>query len=160
MDGGSYLVARKIRMTIETWDRTSLGEQEEIVGRAKGSGAPLGLRNEFDELDFTIRGADGEPAIAEVAHVKLAHHSQNNGARLLRRGYNFVDGSDGLGRLNAGLFFISFQRDAHKQFVPIQLQLARHDVMNEYIRHVSSALFACPPGVKDGGDYWGRALFG
>ncbi|SNS92236.1 deferrochelatase/peroxidase EfeB [Asanoa hainanensis] len=159
MDGGSYLVARKIRMTIETWDRTSLGEQEEIVGRAKGSGAPLGHQNEFDELDFTIKGPEGEPAIADVAHVKLAHHSQNSGARILRRGYNFVDGSDGLGRLNAGLFFISFQRDAHKQFVPIQLNLARHDVMNEYIRHVSSALFACPPGVKDGGDYWGRELF-
>lgn len=160
MDGGSYLVARKIRMTIETWDRTSLGEQEEIVGRAKGTGAPLGQQDEFDELDFTLKGPDGEPAIGEVAHVKLAHHSQNGGARILRRGYNFVDGSDGLGRLNAGLFFISFQRDAHKQFVPIQLQLARHDVMNEYIRHVSSALFACPPGVEDGGDYWGRALFG
>ncbi|GAA1878574.1 iron uptake transporter deferrochelatase/peroxidase subunit [Asanoa iriomotensis] len=159
MDGGSYLVARKIRMVIETWDRTSLGEQEEIVGRTKGSGAPLGQQKEFDELDFTIKGADGEPAIADVAHVKLAHHSQNGGARMLRRGYNFVDGSDGLGRLNAGLFFISFQRDAHKQFVPIQLQLARHDVMNEYIRHVSSALFACPPGVPDAGDYWGRALF-
>jgi len=159
MDGGSYLVARKIRMTIETWDRTSLGEQEEIVGRAKGTGAPLGQQNEFDELDFTRKGTDGEPMIADIAHVKLAHHSQNGGARLLRRGYNFVDGSDGLGRLNAGLFFISFQRDAHKQFVPIQLQLARHDIMNEYIRHVSSALFACPPGVKDGGDYWGRALF-
>ncbi|HEV7708126.1 MAG TPA: iron uptake transporter deferrochelatase/peroxidase subunit [Asanoa sp.] len=159
MDGGSYLVARKIRMIIETWDRTSLGEQEEIVGRAKGSGAPLGHQNEFDELDFVIKGPDGEPAIADVAHVKLAHHSQNGGVRILRRGYNFVDGSDGLGRLNAGLFFISFQRDAHKQFVPIQLQLARHDVMNEYIRHVSSALFACPPGVKDGGDFWGQALF-
>ncbi|MEV4533843.1 iron uptake transporter deferrochelatase/peroxidase subunit [Asanoa sp. NPDC049518] len=159
MDGGSYLVARKIRMTIETWDRTSLGEQEEIVGRAKGTGAPLGHQNEFDELDFTVKGPNGEPAIADVAHVKLAHHSQNGGARILRRGYNFVDGSDGLGRLNAGLFFISFQRDAHKQFVPIQLNLARHDVMNEYIRHVSSALFACPPGVRDGGDYWGRALF-
>ncbi|MDG4820915.1 iron uptake transporter deferrochelatase/peroxidase subunit [Asanoa sp. WMMD1127] len=159
MDRGTYLVARKIRMVIETWDRTSLGEQEEIVGRAKGSGAPLGRQNEFDELDFTIKGADDKPAIADVAHVKLAHHSQNGGARLLRRGYNFVDGSDGLGRLNAGLFFISFQRDAHKQFVPIQLQLARHDVMNEYLRHVSSALFACPPGVTDAGDYWGRTLF-
>lgn len=160
MDGGSYLVTRKIRMMIETWDRTSLVEQEAIVGRAKGSGAPLGRADEFDEPDFAVLGADGEPVIPEVAHVRLAHPTQNNGIRLLRRGYNFVDGSDGLGRLNAGLFFISYQRDPHKQFVPVQTQLARHDIMNEYIRHVSSGLFACPPGVPDEAAFWGRALFG
>jgi deferrochelatase/peroxidase EfeB len=159
MDGGSYLVTRKIRMIIETWDRTSLGEQESIVGRAKAVGSPLGLGEEFAEPDFTMKGADGEPAIPETAHVRLAHPTFNNGAKLLRRGYNFVDGTDGLGRLNAGLFFMAYQRDPRKQFVPIQRQLARHDVMNEYIRHVSSGLFACPPGVNAQGDFWGHTLF-
>ncbi|MGK5738474.1 iron uptake transporter deferrochelatase/peroxidase subunit [Micromonospora sp. URMC 103] len=159
MAGGSYVVTRKIRMLIETWDRTSLAEQEEIVGRAKGNGAPLGQRDEFEEPDFAATGDDGQPRIPAHAHVTLAHPTRNGGARLLRRGYNFVDGSDGLGRLDAGLFFIAYQRDPRRQFVPIQTQLARHDVMNEYLRHVSSSLFACPPGVRDGGDYWGRALF-
>jgi deferrochelatase/peroxidase EfeB len=159
MDGGSYLVTRKIRMVIETWDRTSLLEQEAIVGRTKGAGAPLGRTGEFDEPDFAATGDGGEPLIAEVAHVRLAHPDFNNGAKLLRRGYNFVDGSDGLGRLNAGLFFIAYQRDPRKQFVPVQLQLARHDIMNEYLRHVSSGLFACPPGIRESGDFWGRALF-
>jgi deferrochelatase/peroxidase EfeB len=159
MDGGSYLVTRKIRMLIETWDRTPLGEQETIVGRTKGVGAALGLAGEFDPPDFAAKGDDGEPRIPEIAHVRLAHPDSNDGARLLRRGYNFVDGSDGLGRLNAGLFFIAYQRDPRRQFVPVQRQLARHDIMNEYIRHVSSGLFACPAGVRDGQDYWGRALF-
>lgn len=159
MAGGSYLVTRKIRMIIETWDRTSLGEQEELVGRTKGSGAPLGQHDEFDEIDFHATGPDGKPAIAETAHVRLAHPDLNNGARLLRRGYNYVDGSDGLGRLDAGLFFMAYQRDPRKQFVSIQTQLARHDALNEYLRHVSSGLFACPPGVRDQGDFWGRALF-
>ncbi|HEX8007085.1 MAG TPA: deferrochelatase/peroxidase EfeB, partial [Trebonia sp.] len=114
---------------------------------------------EFDEPDFAKKGPDGEPLITAVAHVRLAHPSSHGGARLLRRGYNFVDGSDGLGRLDAGLFFIAYQRDPHRQFVPVQLALARQDVLNEYIKHVSSGLFAIPPGVRDAGDYWGRALF-
>ncbi|PTA45074.1 iron uptake transporter deferrochelatase/peroxidase subunit [Micromonospora sp. RP3T] len=159
MAGGSYLVTRKIRMLIETWDRSPLAEQEMITGRTKGSGAPLGRRDEFDEPDFAAKGDDGEPVIAPTAHVRLAHPDQNGGARLLRRGYNFVDGSDGLGRLDAGLFFIAYQRDPRKQFVPIQTRLARNDAMNEYLRHVSSGLFACPPGVRDAADWWGRTLF-
>ena len=160
MTGGSYLVIRKIRMLIETWDRESLAGQEAIVGRHKGSGAPLGQAGEFDEIDLAAIDDDGEPLVATTAHVRLAHHSQNNGARMLRRGYNFVDGSDGLGRLNAGLFFIAYQRDPRTAFVPVQRSLARMDEMNEYLRHVSSGLFACPPGVKGDADHWGSGLFG
>jgi deferrochelatase/peroxidase EfeB len=159
MAGGSYVVTRKIRMLVETWDRTSLAEQEQIVGRNKGEGAPLSGAKEFDEPVFSAVGTDGRPAIAADAHVRLAHHEANDGARLLRRGYNFVDGSDGLGRLAAGLFFIAYQRDPRKQFVPIQTRLSRQDALNEYIRHESSGLFACPPGVAAPDDYWGRGLF-
>ena len=147
MTGGSYLVARKIRMTIETWDRTSLREQERIIGRTKGEGAPLSGGTEFSAPDFTLTGRADAPLIDETAHVRLAHPSTNAGAQMLRRGYNFVDGNDDLGRLNAGLFFISFQRDPREQFVPVQLSLARNDAMNEYVRHVGSGIFAVPPGA-------------
>jgi len=153
MAGGTYLVTRRIRMLIETWDRTPLAEQEMIIGRDKGEGAPLGKAKEFDEPDFS-----GD-RIAQEAHIRLAHRSSNNGVRMLRRGYNFVDGSDGLGRLDAGLFFIGYQRDPRTAFVPVQRNLARADVLNEYIRHTSSGLWAVPPGVTGPGDFWGRALF-
>ena len=122
------------------------------------SGAPLSGGGEFDEPDFALQ-AEGEPVIPPVAHVRLAHPSSNDGARMLRRGYNFVDGSDGLGRLNAGLFFIAYQRDPRTAFVPVQRSLARADEMNEYLRHVSSGLFACPPGPRGPGDHWGSGLF-
>ncbi|WP_433789219.1 iron uptake transporter deferrochelatase/peroxidase subunit [Actinoplanes sp. CA-252034] len=157
--GGSYLVTRKIRMLIETWDRSPLAEQEMIIGRTKGTGAPMGRTGEFDEVDFDSVGADGEPLLATTSHVRLAHPDTNNGARMLRRGYNFVDGSDGLGRLNAGLFFIAYQRDPRKAFIPVQRSLAATDEMNEYVRHVSTGIFACPPGVTADGDFWGGALF-
>ncbi|MEU8239068.1 iron uptake transporter deferrochelatase/peroxidase subunit [Actinoplanes missouriensis] len=153
LTGGSYLVSRKIRMVVETWDRTPLGEQEAIVGRTKGTGAPLSGGQEFDEPDLSEKSA-----IPVDAHVRLAHPTQNQGARLLRRGYNFVDGSDGLGRLNAGLFFLAYQRDPRRGFIPVQTSLARRDSMNEYIRHVSSGIFACPPGLQAADDFWGRSL--
>lgn len=155
--GGSYLVTRRIRMTIETWDRTLLREQETIIGRTKGEGAPRSGGTEFSEPDFAKTGADDTPLIDQTAHVRLAHPSGNDGRRLLRRGYNFVDGNDALGRLDAGLFLISFQRSP-EQFSAVQLNLARNDAMNEYVRHVGSALFAVPPGARDGG-YIGSALF-
>ncbi len=151
MGGGSYLVARRIRMTIETWDRTSLDEQETVIGRTKDVGAPLGRARER----ATVRPAE----LPATSHVRLAHPSQHGGARLLRRGYNFVDGSDGLGHLDAGLFFLAYQRDPRRGFVPIQTELARHDAMNEYVRHTGSSLWAVPPGVGPGG-WWGDTLLG
>ena len=158
MTGGSYLVARKIRMTIETWDRSSLREQERVVGRTKGEGAPLSGGEEFTAPDFAATGRGDAPLIDEAAHVRLAHPDTNTGATMLRRGYNFVDGNDDLGRLNAGLFFICFQRDPREQFVPIQLRLAKNDAMNEYVRHVGSGIFAVPPGARKGGSI-GAGLF-
>jgi deferrochelatase/peroxidase EfeB len=158
--GGSYLVTRKINMRIEIWDRESLEGQEDIIGRTKGSGGPLSGGDEFAKLDFKARGKDGEPVIAKDSHVRLAHPDFNHGAKLLRRGYNFVDGSNGLGQLSAGLFFICYQRNPEKQFVQVQRSLAgsQHDALNEYIVHVGSGLFACPPGV-DATGYWGEGLF-
>ncbi|WP_329116463.1 iron uptake transporter deferrochelatase/peroxidase subunit [Streptomyces sp. NBC_01465] len=151
MTGGSYLMARRIRMHIETWDRTSLQEQEDVFGRDKGEGAPVGKAKERDEPFLK--------AMKPTAHVRLAHPDSNHGIKILRRGYSFTDGTDGLGRLDAGLFFLAYQRDVRKGFIPLQRSLARHDALNEYIQHVGSALFAVPPGVRDKGDWWGRALF-
>ncbi|KOV89793.1 peroxidase [Nocardia sp. NRRL S-836] len=156
--GGTYLVTRRIRMHIEIWDRTSLTEQEQIVGRTKGEGAPLGQAKEFDEPDLHVRGAGGVPKIGEQSHIRLASPESVNGARILRRGYNFTDGSDGLGHLDAGLFFVAFNRDSRKAFVPMQQALSTKDKMMEYLEHTGSGHFAVPPGVRPGG-YWGETLF-
>ena len=154
--GGSYLVTRKIRMIIEAWDRTQLQEQENVIGRSKGEGAPLSGGKEFAAPDFAATGAAGQELIAPDAHMRLAHPTNNGGAQLLRRGYNYVDGNDELGRLDAGLFFISFQRSP-EQFIAVQKNLAR-DALNEYIKHVGSAIFAVPPGAAQG-SYVGAGLF-
>lgn len=159
MRGGSYLVVRRIRMFVETWDRDRLSDQEAVFGRAKYSGAPLTGKTESDTPDFTATTAAGELTIPDNAHIRLAAHENNNGLRILRRGYSFTDGIDSrTGTLDAGLFFISFQKDP-VQFITLQRKLGRQDALNEYIRHGSSALFACPQGVPDASSYWGHALF-
>ena len=157
MTGGTYLVARRIRMHIETWDRTSLNEQETVIGRTKGGGAPLGGTGEFEPANFAAIDANGTPVIPADSHVRLASAESLNGVRILRRGFNFVDGSDDRGHLNAGLFFICFVRNPHTQFVPMQRALAANDRLMDYIQHTGSAVFACPPGLRDG-EYWGQRL--
>ena len=159
MTGGSYMVTRKIRMMVETWDRAPLSEQQAIFGRDKSEGAPLTSTHEFDEPDFSAVDDTGRPVIDPDSHVRLAHPSGNGGARMLRRGYSYVDGSDSLGRLDCGLFFIAYQRDPRTAFIRVQEALSRGDLLNEYIKHISSGIFGCPPGVTDADDYWGRALF-
>ncbi len=159
MAGGSYLVARRIRMHIEVWDRSTLQDQEQTIGRSKATGAPLGQTAEFDQVDFAKLGSDGQPAIPPTSHVSLAHSAHLDGVQILRRGYNFTDGTDGVGHLDAGLFFIAFVRSPATQFVPMQRALAENDQLNEYIEHNGSAVFACPSGVTEG-SYWGAALFG
>jgi deferrochelatase/peroxidase EfeB len=93
------------------------------------------------------------------AHIRLAAPAENDGRRILRRGYSFTDGMDTeLGQLDAGLFFVSFQNDP-SAFVEIQRRLAGTDALDEYIKHTGSAVFACPPGARRGG-YVGETLLG
>jgi deferrochelatase/peroxidase EfeB len=156
MRGGTYLVARRIRMLIEIWDRSPLLEQEQTIGRHRASGAPLGKEDEYDSVDLKAKGPDGLPMIPADSHIRLARKDLNE--RILRRGYSFTDGMDSkTGQFDAGLFFISFQRDPQKQFVPLQRRLGQMDRLTEYIQHTGSAVFACPPGIKSGG-FVGEAL--
>ncbi|HEY6688121.1 MAG TPA: iron uptake transporter deferrochelatase/peroxidase subunit [Propionibacteriaceae bacterium] len=155
--GGSYLVVRRINMTIETWDRQPLSEQERVIGRTKAEGAPLSGGAEFSQPDFSLRGRGGEPLVATDAHVRMVHPSNNGGAKMLRRGYNFVDGSDGLGRMDAGLFFLAYVRDPRTHYIPIQMKLGMGDGLSEYVQHTGSALFAIPPGLAQG-EHLGHAL--
>jgi deferrochelatase/peroxidase EfeB len=157
MKGGTYLVARRIRMFIENWDRDQLGDQQNVFGRAKTSGAPLSGGTEFTEPDFKARDDQGRSVIPTDAHIRLASHEENGGIRLLRRGYSYTDGIDPvLGTLLGGLFFIAFMKDPG-QFITLQQKLGTNDALNEYIQHTGSALFACPPGIGPG-QHWGDGL--
>jgi deferrochelatase/peroxidase EfeB len=157
MHGGTYMVVRRIRMLLATWDSIGLDQQEQTFGRHKLSGAPLGARHEFDPLDLQA-SVDGRPRIPTFAHVRLASPQYNGGQRLLRRGYSYAGGVDE-GAAGAGQLFICFQRDPRRQFIPIQHHLALGDLLGEHTEHVGSAIFACPPGCRPGG-FVGETLVG
>jgi deferrochelatase/peroxidase EfeB len=157
LKGGSYLVARRIQMFLENWDRDELGDQQNVIGRAKATGAPLSGGTEFTTPDFSARNDQGRPTIPAKAHIRLASHEENDGIRILRRGYSFTDGVDPvLGTLLGGLFFIAFMKNP-TQFTSLQQKLGTSDALNEYINHIGSAIFATPPGLKLG-EKWGDRL--
>ena len=157
--GGTYLVARRIRMLVETWDRSSLDDQQQTIGRFKSSGAPLTGEREHDPVDLAATAVDGTPVIPRDAHIRLAGPASNRGRRILRRGFSYTDGIDPrTGELDAGLFFIAFQRDPETGFVAVQRRLAAGDALGEYIVHTGSAVFAVPPGARPGA-FVGEGLF-
>jgi deferrochelatase/peroxidase EfeB len=154
---GTYQVVRKIQMRIENWDTDRIGDQNNVFGRHKVSGAPLTGSREFDMPDFDAKAADGKLVIPATAHIRLAAHENNNGIKILRRSYNYTDGINQFGLLDAGLLFISYQNDpAH--FEALQTRLGASDALNEYIAHIGSAIFFIPPAPPDG-SYIGQPMF-
>jgi deferrochelatase/peroxidase EfeB len=156
MHGGTYMIVRRIKIGLGDWDARSLHDQEATLGRHKLSGAPLGGRHEHDPINLGAQH-HGSLVIPFDAHVRLASQGYNNGQRILRRGYSYVDGVEGHSAA-AGQLFICYQRDPRKQFIPIQRRLSR-DALNHFTTHVGSAIFACPPGPQTGG-YVGEGLLG
>ncbi|MGN6485706.1 MAG: Dyp-type peroxidase, partial [Thermomicrobiales bacterium] len=81
----------------------------------------------------------------------------NGGLKILRRGYNYTDGINQFGFLDAGLLFISYQNDpAH--FETLQTRLGASDALNEYITHIGSGIFFVPPAPQQGA-YLAKAMF-
>ncbi|WP_297299104.1 iron uptake transporter deferrochelatase/peroxidase subunit [uncultured Methylovirgula sp.] len=169
MRGGSYVVARVIRIALEHWDRMDLDYQEQTIGRHKFSGAPLGGAKEADPLDLSAADKDGNPLIPATAHARIAAAQMNDGMQILRRGYSYNNGATFVAErwppwhqgieYDAGSLFVCYQRDPRTGFVKIFDKLSKLDAMNQFITHIGSGVFACPPGIAPGGMI-GERLFG
>ncbi|MFK0218550.1 iron uptake transporter deferrochelatase/peroxidase subunit [Streptomyces vinaceus] len=157
MGGGSYAVVRRIRMLLDDWDKQSLAQQEQVIGRTKATGAPLTGGTETTKMALDKIGPDGKPVIASNAHARISAPEQNGGAAMLRRPFSFHDGIAADGTPDAGLLFICWQADPLRGFVPVQRKLDRGDALSAFIRHESSGLYAVPPGPRDG-EYVGQRL--
>jgi deferrochelatase/peroxidase EfeB len=161
-------VVRRIRMALEHWDRAKVSFQEQTIGRQKDTGAPLGLKGEFEPLGLDRNDADENPIIAENAHVRHANAAENGAAEILRRGYSYNDGVNFTAErwppwrqgmeYDAGLLFICYQTDPRTGFTKLFDKMAKFDMLNQFVTHTGGGLFACPGGVREG-EFIGQRLF-
>jgi len=148
---------RIVRNFVERWDRTPLGEQQTIIGREKASGAALGLKDEFDEPDYS-----GDPEGKTMpldAHIRLANPRthQTASSRILRRGFNYSRGVTKSGQLDMGLLFICFQSSLKAGFITVQDRL-NGEPLEEYIKPTGGGYFFALPGVPEKDGYLGQGL--
>lgn len=158
--GGSYQVVRIIRNFVERWDRTPLGEQEDIIGRRKMSGAPLGAGPDASERDNPDYAADPDGTVTPLdAHIRLANPRtpETRDSLILRRPFNYSNGVASNGQLDQGLLLIVYQADLEKGFVAVQNRL-NGEPLEEYIKPVGGGYFYVLPGAKAPGDYLGKPL--
>lgn len=143
LTGGTALVLRRIRMELDTWERVDRPGREQTIGRTLSDGAPLTGGTEHTPVDYEATNAIGLPVIPSYAHIRRAR-SEDPSERIYRRASNYDENGE------AGLLFACYQRNPLTQFVPIQQRLDELDLLNEWVTHTGSAVFAILPGFREG----------
>ncbi|AWZ10565.1 Tat-translocated enzyme [Streptomyces sp. ICC4] len=136
--GGCYLVLRRIRVGVAEFLALPVARQEQVIGRRRDSGGPLGGGPERQEVDLFAKTPEGRYVLPANSHVRLAHSRYDAGARMLRRGYSYDNGP-----ADRGLLFLAYLNDP-RLFARVQRRLAAADALGAFTETVGSGLYFVP----------------
>lgn len=178
---GSYMVYRKIRENMPTWESLTVEDQEGMIGRDKDTSRPLSRQVEGpDQLTPVypdpLNPADG-PLSSHIRKVQPRRPQadlfgiDDKERRFLRRPYPFFDGLDDQGRSINGLQFIAFMKSIQQQFEHVvnMWQLNPDfpepgtgiDALfaNNILSTIDGGYYFCPPGLTGPDDFFGSGMF-
>ncbi|EKT54261.1 iron uptake transporter deferrochelatase/peroxidase subunit [Providencia sneebia] len=156
--GGTYQAVRLIRFNLEFWDRTPLEDQENDFGRHKNTGAPIGLKHEHDDPEFT-KDPHGDRILFD-SHMRRAEprNPERYTAKLRRRSYSYSLGLTPTGLLDMGLIFVSYQKNLKTGFIDTQKRL-NGEPLERYIKPFGGGYYFVLPGVENGQSYFAEGMF-
>ncbi|MFD7029579.1 Dyp-type peroxidase [Streptomyces sp. NPDC059917] len=141
-EGGCYLVLRRIRLKVTEFLELPVARQEQVIGRRRESGGPLGGGPERQEVDLFAKTPEGRYVLPANSHVRLAHPRYDAGARMLRRGYAYDNGAE-----DRGLLFLAYLNDP-RLFARVQRRLAAADALGAFTETFGSGLYFVPPAGR------------
>ncbi|MCQ9350755.1 Dyp-type peroxidase [Corynebacterium sp. 5QC2CO] len=163
INNSCVMVVRRIALDLNNWDELSTEERSIVIGRDFHTGAPLsGGNDEFDEEDMDAVDDQGEYLIHRQSHLALSREQDGQPDDALRRRAYAYEDQPGEPAFpfegpNVGLVWVAFQKNPDNQFSAIQARLDRGDLLNEWNRHIGSAVYWIAPGTTPE-SYWGQEL--
>ena len=161
LNNSTIMVVRRIVLDLDAWGgignpRARNGDWPRLSHRR----APLsGGESEFDEEDMDAVDTEGNYLIHRQSHLALSREQDGQPSDALRRrAYAYEDQPHPAEdpNSNVGLVWIAFQKNPDNQFSKIQARLDKADMLNEWSRHIGSAVYWIAPGTTED-SYWGSA---
>lgn len=178
---GSYLVYRKIRERMPTWESMKDPEQELIIGRKKDSGKPLSVRKSGHKGMTPVFASPFDAADGPLnAHIRKVQPRRPDPdlfglndleRRFLRRPYPFFDPLTENGECVNGLHFVAFMKSIQRQFEHIvnmwqmnpdfPIANTGPDALyaNGILSTIDGGYYFCPPGLRNDKDFFGSGMF-
>jgi Dyp-type peroxidase family len=116
---GTYLFVQAIALKVPEWDATTLGAQEQVIGRFKRSGASLDLADDDAQRNTppAFAANPAAPGVDVNSHIRRSNPRvvpEDAKRRIFRRGYPLML-ADGASQTRRGLVFESFSRSTSTQ---------------------------------------------